>query len=102
MAVVAIDNDIKKPETFEVTWDMGLRCNFDCTYCPDHRHNNTSPHASLETLIKTSKFVFDYKKIIQSYSTFDRQWNIGFTGGEPTNNPNFLEMCEYIHAQKHT
>lgn len=97
--VVAIDNNISKPDTFEVTWDMGLRCNFDCTYCPAHRHNNTSPHASLETLIKTSKFVFDYKKLIQSYSTFDRKWNIGFTGGEPTNNPNFLDMCEYIHAQ---
>ena len=99
MAVVAIDNNINKPDTFEVTWDMGLRCNFDCTYCPAHRHNNTSPHASLETLIKTSKFVFDYKKLIQSYLTFDRKWNIGFTGGEPTNNPNFLDMCEYIHAQ---
>ena len=97
--VIAIDNNIKKPDTFEVTWDMGLRCNFDCTYCPAHRHNNTSPHASLETLIKTSKFVFDYKKLIQSYLTFDRKWNIGFTGGEPTNNPNFLAMCQYIHAQ---
>ena len=98
-SVVAIDNNIKKPDTFEVTWDMGLRCNFDCTYCPSHRHNNTSSHASLETLIKTSKFVFDYKKVIQSYLTFDRKWNIGFTGGEPTNNPNFLSMCEYIHNQ---
>ena len=97
--VIAIDNDINNPYTFEVTWDLGLRCNFDCTYCPSHRHNNTSPHASLETLINTSKFVFDYKKLLQSYMTVDRQWNIGFTGGEPTNNPNFLDMCEYIHNQ---
>ena len=97
--VIAIDNDIQNPYSFEVTWDMGLRCNFDCTYCPAHRHNNTSPHASLDTLIKTSKFVFEYKKLMQSQMTFDRQWNIGFTGGEPTNNPNFLEMCQYIHAQ---
>ena len=97
--VIAIDNDINSPYTFEVTWDLGLRCNFDCTYCPSHRHNNTSPHASLETLINTSKFVFDYKKLLQSYMTVERQWNIGFTGGEPTNNPNFLDMCEYIHNQ---
>ena len=97
--IIAIDNDIKNPYSFEVTWDLGLRCNFDCTYCPSHRHNNTSPHASLETLIKTSKFVFDYKKIMQSYMTYNRQWNIGFTGGEPTANPNFLAMCEYIHNQ---
>ena len=97
--VIAIDNDIKNPSTFEVTWDVGLRCNFDCTYCPPHRHNNTSPHASLETLIKTSDFVFKYKKLMQSYMTFNRKWNIGFTGGEPTNNPNFLSMCEYIHKQ---
>ena len=97
--IIAIDNNIKNPYSFEVTWDLGLRCNFDCTYCPSHRHNNTSPHASLETLIKTSKFVFDYKKLLQSYMTYKRKWNIGFTGGEPTNNPNFLDMCEYIHNQ---
>jgi MoaA/NifB/PqqE/SkfB family radical SAM enzyme len=97
--VIAIDNDIQNPYSFEVTWDLGLRCNYDCTYCPSHRHNNTSSHASLETLIKTSKFVFDYKKLMQSQMTFNRKWNIGFTGGEPTNNPNFLQMCEYIHSQ---
>ncbi len=97
--VIAIDNDIQNPYSFEVTWDLGLRCNYDCTYCPAHRHNNTSPHASLDTLIKTSKFVFEYKKLMQSQMTFNRQWNIGFTGGEPTNNPNFLDMCEYIHSQ---
>lgn len=97
--IIAIDNNLNSPQSFEVTWDMGLRCNFDCTYCPPHRHNNTSAHASLETLIKTSKFVFDYKKLLQSHMTFERQWNIGFTGGEPTANPNFLAMCEYIHNQ---
>ena len=98
--IIAIDNDIiNDPPSFEVTWDMGRRCNFDCTYCPDHRHNNTSPHASLETLIKTSKFVFDYKKLMQEQMTFNRIWRIGFTGGEPTNNPNFLNMCEYIQEQ---
>jgi MoaA/NifB/PqqE/SkfB family radical SAM enzyme len=97
--IIAIDNNLNFPQSFEVTWDMGLRCNFDCTYCPPHRHNNTSAHASLETLIKTSKFVFDYKKLLQSHMTFERQWNIGFTGGEPTANPNFLAMCEYIHNQ---
>ena len=96
--IVAIDNDIKNPENFQVTWDLGRRCNFDCTYCPDHRHNNTSAHSSLETLIKTSDFVFKYKKLLKSYMTYDRTWFLGFTGGEPTNNPNFLNMCDYIHS----
>ena len=93
--VVAINSG---SEHFEITWDLGRRCNFDCTYCADHRHNNTSPHASLETLIKTSKFVIKYKNLLQTYMYSDREYLIGFTGGEPTNNPNFLAMCEYMHS----
>ena len=100
--IVAIDNDLENLKehgfTFEVTWDMGRRCNFDCTYCPDHRHNNTSPHSSLETLIKTSDFVFKYRELLEKYMKQKMIWSIGFTGGEPTNNPNFLPMCEYIHS----
>ncbi|OUU18674.1 MAG: hypothetical protein CBC05_01630 [Crocinitomicaceae bacterium TMED45] len=95
--IIQIDSSQKN--SFQVTWDMGRRCNFDCTYCPDHRHNNSSSHASLETLIKTSKFVFDYKKLIDQYSVTPKEWMIGFTGGEPTNNPNLLDMCQYINEQ---
>ena len=42
--------NLKHGQTFMVTWDLGRRCNYDCSYCPVTRHDNFSPHATLEEL----------------------------------------------------
>jgi sulfatase maturation enzyme AslB (radical SAM superfamily) len=78
-----------------VTWDVGRRCNYDCTYCPAHRHDNFSPHASLETLQDTAKFVFEYGELLTRFKT-NKRLNLNFTGGEPTVNPNFLKFGEWL------
>ena len=77
------------------TWDVGRRCNYDCTYCPPHRHDNFSPHADIETLKKTGQFIFDYAELLFPYKK-NKRLNINFTGGEPTNNPNFLPFGEWL------
>ena len=82
-------------DNLTITWDVGRRCNYDCTYCPPHRHDNFSPHADLETLKKTGQFVFDYAELLMPYKKTKRI-NINFTGGEPTNNPNFLAFGEWL------
>jgi len=76
------------PERFMVTWDTGRRCNFDCTYCEATRHDNKSAPHSYEELLKTFKFVQKY--------TGEQLVNINFTGGEPTVNPAFWMLAEYI------
>ena len=78
-----------------ITWDVGRRCNFDCSYCPAHRHDNFSKHANLETLQKTGNFVFDYSKLIMPLKK-SKRININFTGGEPTVNPNFLKFGSWL------
>jgi len=78
-----------------VTWDVGRRCNYDCTYCPAHRHDNFSPHASLETLQNTAEFVFKYGEMLTQFKT-NKRLNLNFTGGEPTVNPNFLAFGEWL------
>ena len=82
-------------DNLTVTWDVGRRCNYDCTYCPPHRHDNFSPHADLETLKKTGQFIFDYATLMFPYKK-NKRLNINFTGGEPTNNPNFLAFGEWL------
>jgi len=42
--------DLLTGNTFMITWDTGRRCNYDCSYCPVHRHDNFSPHATVEEL----------------------------------------------------
>lgn len=93
--------DLLTGDTFLVTWDVGRRCNYDCSYCPSHRHDNFSPHATLEQLKSTTDFLFQYVETIMPY----RKWkwcNVSFTGGEPTVNPNFLKFAEYLQNKYET
>jgi len=92
--IVKIDNSAEK--TFQVTWDVGRRCNYDCSYCHPIRHDNFSSHASLETLTSTFDFVLEYFNVIKKYTKIDQKLSISFTGGEPTNNPNFLKMIRHV------
>lgn len=87
--------DLLDGSVFQVTWDLGRRCNYDCSYCPDHRHDNFSPHASLETLTNNVDFLYKYIDLYMDYR-FYKETNIGFTGGEPTVNPNFIPFIQYL------
>lgn len=87
--------DLLDGNVFQVTWDLGRRCNYDCSYCPSHRHDNFSPHATLEDLIKNSDFVLEYINLYMTYRNYKRA-SISFTGGEPTVNPNFIPFIEYL------
>jgi sulfatase maturation enzyme AslB (radical SAM superfamily) len=87
--------DLLDGNVFQVTWDLGRRCNYDCSYCPAHRHDNFSPHASLEDLIKNSDFVLKYIDLYMTYRDYKRA-SISFTGGEPTVNPNFIPFIKYL------
>lgn len=87
--------DLLDGNVFQVTWDLGRRCNYDCSYCPSHRHDNFSPHATLDELIKNSDFVLRYIDLYMTYRNYKRA-SISFTGGEPTVNPNFIPFIKYL------
>jgi molybdenum cofactor biosynthesis enzyme MoaA len=81
------------------TWDLGRRCSLDCSYCPPHRHNNWSPHATFEELTRAARLPLTYSRTMKKYAGIDIRTQINFTGGEPTLNPEFLSLCEHIHDQ---
>ena len=82
-------------KVFQVTWDTGRRCNYDCSYCPSHRHDNFSKHATIEQLKSNTDFLFEYIDTYMQYRTY-RRAKISFTGGEPTVNPNFIPFIQYL------
>lgn len=87
--IIAIQSN-RPQDVFYVHWNLGKRCNYDCSYCADSLHDFTSPHRSLDNLISIAekmKTNLPNKKI--------RIW---FTGGEPTVNPNFLNFCKWLMA----
>lgn len=93
----SIQADSNNP--FVITWDLGRRCNFDCSYCPIHRHDNHSKHATLPELINTIDFIQKYINTINPYRKGNKYY-ISLTGGEPTVNPNFTKLAEYLEQWK--
>ncbi len=77
------------PIPFQILWDLGRRCNYDCSYCWPAVHNRDAPHKSLEVM----QAIAD--KLISKWAGNGRiRWNFG--GGEPTLNPDFLPFLEYL------
>ena len=86
-----------KPEPMMVTWDTGRRCNYDCTYCESTRHDIHSPFHSLDELKQTFDFVKSWTERYNRHRQVQSHTNINFTGGEPTMNPAFWDLVDYIN-----
>ena len=72
-------------DSIKVEWNLGKRCNYDCTYCPKEIHDNTSAHTDIEIL----------KKAVDKLMTLGKPIRLSFTGGEPTVHPKFEELLNY-------
>lgn len=83
---------------FQVTWDIGPRCNYDCSYCPTHRHDNFSKHASFEDLSKNLDFLLNYIDLYVTHK-HNKFVSINFTGGEPTTNPNWFKLIKLLRER---
>jgi MoaA/NifB/PqqE/SkfB family radical SAM enzyme len=69
----------------KVEWNLGKRCNYDCSYCPSVIHDLTSPHTDIEIL----------KSTVDKLMTIGKPIRLSFTGGEPTVHPKFSELINY-------
>jgi MoaA/NifB/PqqE/SkfB family radical SAM enzyme len=87
---------LANPEPMMVTWDIGRRCNYDCTYCESSRHDLISPLHSLDKLKQTFTFIKEWTSVYNSKRQFSAFTNLNFTGGEPTVNPEFWNLARYI------
>lgn len=87
-----------RADSFSVIWDTGRKCNFDCTYCESTRHNNYSKYKSLEEYKDTFDFVRKWAHLQNSFKKDNPGVNINFTGGEPTSNPVFWDLLDYIRS----
>jgi hypothetical protein len=80
------------PIPYQILWDIGRRCNYDCSYCWTSVHNRTDDHKDFDTLIKTSDRLIDEWSHGESI-----RWNFG--GGEPTLHPKFLEWMKHLKSR---
>lgn len=78
----------------QIYWEIGRRCNYDCSYCWPWIHNNTDPHKPLEDLMRATH-------LIENKFTKGESVNFIISGGEPTTNKDFLDWLRYLNACGH-
>ena len=75
----------------QIYWEIGRRCNYDCSYCWPWIHNNHERHKSLSELMAATMK-------IQEKFIGPNLCNFIISGGEPTANSAFLDWCRYINS----
>jgi MoaA/NifB/PqqE/SkfB family radical SAM enzyme len=80
-----ISNRWPHQDSLKVEWNIGKRCNFDCSYCPSEIHDNHSPHTDITILKNTIDKLYEIGKPLR----------ISFTGGEPCVHPQISHLFEY-------
>lgn len=71
--------------SIKVEWNLGKRCNYNCSYCPSYIHDNTSPHTDIDIL----------KLAVDRLVELNKPIRLSFTGGEPCVHPKFDELVRY-------
>lgn len=73
-------------DQIKIEWNLGKRCNYDCSYCPTDIHDNFSPHTDINTLEAT----------VDKLCELGKPLRISLTGGEPCVHPDIEDFLEYL------
>jgi organic radical activating enzyme len=87
-----VANEMNFPIPYQILWDLGRQCNYDCSYCWPNVHNRYEPHKDYQALINTCDLAIDNWSKGESI-----RWNFG--GGEPTLHPKFLDLLKYLKSK---
>jgi len=71
-------------------WAIGKRCNFACSYCSKEFHDRVSAHRSFDELRDV------WSNVERQIVPRGMSAAIEFTGGEPTLNPDFLDLVRWL------
>lgn len=88
MLVALEDNYPLKDGLLRVEWNLGKRCNYDCSYCGPEIHDNFSPHISKEVFAKTCL------QLVAAGKQQGKKVKIALTGGEPFVHPEIIDLLK--------
>ncbi len=73
-------------DQIKVEWNLGKRCNYNCSYCPSEIHDNFSSHTDINILERT----------VDRLSEIGKPLRISLTGGEPCVHPDIEDLLDYF------
>jgi len=83
--------DTNKENWFLVSWTLINKCNYRCSYCPDHLHNGSTGQPRWDTV---ERFIREFK--------VDKDICYRISGGEPTYWKHFIDMAKLVKESGHT
>lgn len=75
-------------DSCKIEWNIGKRCNLNCSYCPAEIHDNFSPHTNITILKNTVDLLAEIPNA-----------RVSLTGGEPCVHPDFIEFITYLREK---
>lgn len=83
-------SNVDKNFPLTITWDIGRRCNYKCSYCAPSVSNTYEVNKTLGSL------KFAIRNLHEDYCQGKKAiWN--FSGGEPTINPSYMEIVKHLY-----
>lgn len=86
--------------SFLLDWELTLKCNLDCDYCPTGiygGHDNSTKHPPLAECIKTTEFMYEYANLYMNNKPKGIKYVIlNVYGGESLHHPDIesiLDAC---------
>ena len=90
--------------TFLLDWELTLKCNLDCSYCPTSDiyggHDNSTEHPSVEECMRTVDFMLEYVDLyMQHKPPALRHVVLNVYGGESLHHPEIVTILEGVHER---
>ena len=89
--------------TFLLDWELTMKCNLDCSYCPvgiDGGHDNSLPHPPLVDCLKTIDFMFEYVNLYMQHKPKGiRHVILNVYGGESLHHPDIVKILQTVREQ---
>jgi pyruvate-formate lyase-activating enzyme len=92
--------DPKNRISFLLDWELTMKCNLDCSYCPSHLyggHDNSTSHPPVEECLNSIDFMFEYADLYMSTKPKGIRYVIlNVYGGESLHHPNIVEILKAV------
>jgi organic radical activating enzyme len=88
---------------FLLDWELTMKCNLDCSYCPtgiNGGHNNTIPHPPLSDCLNTIDFMFEYINLYMRHKPKGIRYVIlNIYGGESLHHPDIIKILQTVRER---
>jgi len=83
--------DPEKENWYLISWTLGNKCNYRCSYCPTFLHDGSSGWPDWQKI----------KKFVENFNLPGKEICYRISGGEPTYWKHFLEFAQLVKEQGH-